>query len=308
MAAEVLKTFLDIQTAVINEVKEQITDAPVLLRVKRLINMVYRQKVASRQDWHWLQTTIDEVLEIALTTGTMSVTDGSTSITFSSAPAATQAGKLFSTNGFQEIYRISTHTGGAAGAVLEQEYNGPTAATASYKVWDDSIVMPAGTKEIIRVAHAFDSEEMIGEGFQKFRRHQHQHDKQESRPKFFHYNKTSRKLYMWPVLPDDQTLLNIDYKTQVTDLDLDADEPLMPEEDRDVLYYGTLMFAWRIFARNPEEAKENKILYFEKLAQMEGQLRESTEFPRIVTDPTYLANKRRSGRRFENWNPRGSKT
>ena len=69
MAAVILKTFLDIQTAVINEIKEQVTDTPVLTRVKRLINMVYRQKVAVKRDWPWLQTTIDDTLEIALTTG-----------------------------------------------------------------------------------------------------------------------------------------------------------------------------------------------------------------------------------------------
>lgn len=70
-----------------------------------------------------------------LTTGTVNVQNGSTAITFSSAPAASVANREIVITGFNEVYRIASHVAGAAAATLDSAYNGTTATAASYTVF-----------------------------------------------------------------------------------------------------------------------------------------------------------------------------
>ena len=69
------------------------------------------------------------------TTGTVLATQGSTSITFSSAPAASVANYQIVISGDAAIYRISAHTAGAAAATLDIAFAGATIAAGTYTLF-----------------------------------------------------------------------------------------------------------------------------------------------------------------------------
>ena len=87
--------------------------------------------------WWWLRADDQGVLTLnpVVDTDTVSVTNNSDAITFSSAPAASMEGRHFRTTDHADVFIISSHTAGAAGATLESVYTGSTDGTASYKVF-----------------------------------------------------------------------------------------------------------------------------------------------------------------------------
>lgn len=85
--------------------------------------------------WWWLRADDQGVLTLnpVVDTGTVLVTNNSTSITFSSAPTASQAGRHFKVNNHADVFIISSHTASTTGATLESVYTGTTNATASFR-------------------------------------------------------------------------------------------------------------------------------------------------------------------------------
>ena len=88
------------------------------------------------QNWWWLRKSTPGILtlEAVATAGTVAVTQRSTTITFSSPPAASVAGRYFQTGTWADVFRIASHTAASATAVLDAEYTGITAAALGYKV------------------------------------------------------------------------------------------------------------------------------------------------------------------------------
>ena len=86
--------------------------------------------------WWWLrkddQGTL--ILNPVIDTGTVSVTNNSASVTFSSAPTPSVAGRHFKVNDHADVFIITAHTAGQTGATLESVYTGDTNASASYRV------------------------------------------------------------------------------------------------------------------------------------------------------------------------------
>jgi hypothetical protein len=87
-----------------------------------------------REDWWWLRKSPPGVLTLVAqtTTGTVNVANNSTSLTFSSAPAASVAGYFFRVTGDADVFRVSAHTGGQTGATLDSVYTGTTNTAATY--------------------------------------------------------------------------------------------------------------------------------------------------------------------------------
>lgn len=108
-----------------------------------------------------------------------------------------------------------------------------------------------------------------------------------------------RELNYYPALNQTPVVLHLDYQKNVAPLDADADEPLVPLDDRIVLLYGALNRAWRR-ERNTEEANTNLQLYRDTLARMAGHIQDSLDKPIIKPSRTYLGEKRSSfrSRRF----------
>lgn len=105
-----------------------------------------------------------------------------------------------------------------------------------------------------------------------------------------------RELHFYPSIARTKCLLHIDFSKETPPLENDADEPVIPVDDRVVLLYGALQRAWTR-ERNPEEAAKNYGLYQQKLARMAGQLQDSLDKAMIRPSRLYLGAKRSSMRR-----------
>jgi hypothetical protein len=101
-----------------------------------------------------------------------------------------------------------------------------------------------------------------------------------------------RELLVYPAIFNKKISLQVDYIKEVLPLENDEDEPLIPIEDRQVLYYGALMIAQRTIGKDPEEASVNAQLYERKLSKMQGKLDDSTDKPVLRPSRGYLGAKR----------------
>jgi len=305
MAQQVVD-FSDIYTMVMNELQLDVNSTTYLNRVKRIINSVYIQEVVPFKRWKWLSGETSVVHSAYLSTGTVSVTNGSTTATLSAAPATSKATYLFSVDGSDEIYTISAHTAATTTLTLDAAFTGTTNATANYKIWTDNIILPTDCRETVEVWHDHRRFNLDPLGLQEFRRRVNANAKVDERPYFYtpydYVDPSSgtgetesdryRVLKIYPSLSTEDTVLHIDYIKEVSALNADADEPVLPLEDRIVLVYGALAIAWSSVVRNPEETARNAALYDRKLTRMAGQVDESRDYPQLTISNDYIAKKR----------------
>lgn len=312
MAAYKLTDFSDIYTAVIEELKVQSSDTTTLNRIKRMINMMYLDEVIPAARWWWLygHTTITHNEYYGA--GTVSVTPLSTTVTLSTAPTSSYGASgsflnyFFSVDGKNEIYRITAHTALSTTVTIDRPFNTELNTAANYKIWTDSVALPTDLRETVDVWHDHNRDKMMARGLQEFRQVVAQDPKAESRPQ--HYATADffdpstgdgetesdryRQLKVYPSISQYKTIIKVDYMKEAAALDVAGDEPLMPVEDRIVLFYGALSLAWGSIGRNPEEAQRNRQLFDAKLARMMGKIQDSMDKPRVEPESRYILAKR----------------
>lgn len=305
MAAIKLLDYSDLYSAVLEQLKIPASDTTTLARIKRDINMVYVNEVAPASRWPWLTKRKDITHSQYYSTGTADVSQSSTTVVISSAVAASKTGYFFAVDGYSEIYKISAHTATSDTLTLETAYTGPDNATASYKIWTNEIALPTDCRETVDMRHDWHSRPMIPRGMQKFDELASPNWRCEGRPTYYSTDdfkdpstgdaETESDRYriarIHPAVMDEDTTLHVTYTQEVDALDTDADEPLMPIEDRIVLVYGALKQAW-IRERNESVASINAQLFTQKLAEMKGRYEDSTDHPRIEMDDNYALTKR----------------
>lgn len=101
-----------------------------LTSLKRWINLA-QQDVCSYQNWPFMlyheiiQTTPD------ITTGTIAINSASTSLTFSSAPAASVANYFIKFEGESDWYKVTAHTAASTSSTITPAYGGSSNLTTS---------------------------------------------------------------------------------------------------------------------------------------------------------------------------------
>ncbi len=295
MAAIQLVDFEDIYTAIQELLKIQSTDTVTLARIKRDINIAYGDIVA-RKNWWWNRSITQIQTKANYTTGTLTVTEGSVNITFSSAPAISVANYKIKINGFPEIYTIATHTGASTSAALSVAFLGESSTTATFKVWKDFIELPTDCKETFIVQHQHNTQPMLPLGLADFRRLVSVNPDRAGTPIYYttdDFNSSSqRRLRFFPSNNTSAITVDIDYIMNLEALDAAGDEPIMPIEDRDVLFYMAASHAWTR-ERNEAEAERYRQMGEKKLAEMASRIQDSMETPQLVPGRSYLAQKRR---------------
>lgn len=311
MAIYGLTNFDDIVNAVLEELKIPDSDATEVNRIKRDINMCYVNQVAPAKRWTWLSGFVSKNVPVFYADGTVAVTPGSNTITFSVAPATSKTGFLFAVDQFSEIYTIEAHTAGATTATLTAVYNGALSSALTFKVWTDVVGLPTDCRETIEVYHDYHGEPMRPLGLQDMRRKISVNPRYDGRPAYYstydYFDPSAgdaetesdryRLMRIYPSVSALPTTIHIDYTKEVTALELDGDEPLMPMEDRIVLVYGALARAWKRLG-DPQSAAQSQADYDNKLASMMGRVEDSQDKPQFTPDSTYLSKKRGNGSRL----------
>lgn len=299
MAAIQLVDFEDIYSAVMELLKIQSSDTTTLARIKRDINTVYAD-VIGRKNWWWNRSLTTLQTSAKITTGTVSVTEGSTTLTFSSAPAASVTGWRIKLGSKNEVFTISSHSGGSTSATLNVAWNYDNASGQTYTLYKDFISLPTDCKETFLVEHQLYAGAMDATDLMKFRRIVAQAPTREGPPIVYTTDdfdsSDQRKLRFWPAVNPNPVNLNVDYIMNFTALDLDGDEPIIPLSDRNVLFYGAV---WLAKDRTTDMEGANKYLqlYEKKLSDMAANLEDSFSGPVLKVSRGYLATKRRARRR-----------
>lgn len=144
--------FSEIRTDVIDRLGESISDTAgdFYATVGRQIDRAYHD-LCNYHPWLFLRAEPPGVVRTVapITAGTLAVTNGSTTITFSSAPAASVATLELIVTGWNEVYRIASHTAGATTATLDSAFNGTTNAAASYTVFQREYNLATNARHLI---------------------------------------------------------------------------------------------------------------------------------------------------------------
>ncbi len=297
MSADALVTFEDILNAIIRRVKIQATDGETIQRIKQDINIIYINEVVpfKPRAWHWLQkfqnvTTTERIID-----GEVTVTKNSTTITFSEAPAISVADYYIKLAGYPEVIKITAHTAASTTATLEDAWPLATTSDSGYQMWKDSVSLNSDCKEVIQVTHSRKQTPMDAVNPAKFWEMRQRNPETQGWPSLYSsqdYDASGNVVLKWfPANYDNQVLLKVMYAKEVEKLDLDDDEPLMPIEDRIVLFYGALSMAWER-ERNESESAKAWNLFQTKLAHMAGKAGNAPQVTEMTTDPDYLTRTR----------------
>lgn len=304
-----LVDFKDIYAAVIEAIKIPSSDGVTLARIKRDINTIYLNEVIpfKPRAWWWLEKKEDVATYAKITTGTIATTNGSTTITFSSAPAVSVTGYYLKLAGFPDIVKIAAHTAAQVTATLEYPWVNVTGVTQAFKLWRDFAPLSLTMKEVTIVTTDHRSTPIDALSNPKFIEMRARQPEIEGLPVYYNtgdFDANGARIVRWyPACRDIKLYLHVSGVQEALALSADADEPLMPVEDRVVLYYGALSLAWSR-ERNPSESQRCWGLFMNKLAQMAGKSGDAPQLTEMTVDADYLQRKRykrytKHGRRFE---------
>lgn len=155
----VYSTGQDIVNGVLRRVGESTSftndNTAILNFINKIRKRLYRGQsvldVNTRHDWLFLRSQYPGalILDIAYETGTIEVTNGSDTATFSSSPAASQANKWLKIDERPELYRISAHTGGTDSATLDSNYADESGSGLGYKALQFDYTLAATIARIL---------------------------------------------------------------------------------------------------------------------------------------------------------------
>ena len=120
---------------------ESLTGSAWNSKVIDYLNRVYRTLASGANeflpefvdDWWWMKAQGTLILEPAYTTGTITVTNGSQEITFTSPPSLDMTGRRLRVIGHPELFIILSHTADSPTATLDYPYTGDTNASAAFE-------------------------------------------------------------------------------------------------------------------------------------------------------------------------------
>lgn len=309
MSTVTLVDFSDIYTAVCEELKVQLTDGTTVARIKRDVNMIYLSHVIpfKPRAWWWLQKEQD-IQTHAKVTGTVTIADNSTTITFSSAPSVSLTDYKFKVDGFEEVIDITAHTAATTTATIRSAWRRGAVTANAYTAWKDIIALDSDMKEVIMVSHEKMSEPVASVSSTKFKEFYSRLPSLNGFPKIYTTGdfdgSGNRTLRWYPACDTTRHTLHVLGVQEAPRLSADADEPLMPIEDRIVLFYGACSRAWAR-ERNESESGKNWQLFQSKLTQMAAKSEDAPKATEMSVDADWLVNKRyrrlSRGSRYGKW-------
>lgn len=229
----------------------------------RYMNNLYRDIVSGAtvfdvdvgEPWPWAraQTPGTFTLVVPYETGTVSLTNGSASGTFSSAPGASLGSfvdRFLKVLGHNEYYRIISHTAGSASFTLDANYLGTTGTTLTFKC--HKLIFDLGTN-ILRLVEPFriydfadyreDDPLIFGIELNRFRTEFPVARLQSGIPERFavlYQSDSSFKVQVSRSVQINSIKVDFDYIPVPSDIiESTSSIPIIPRDKRVVLEYGT---------------------------------------------------------------------
>ncbi len=211
-------------------------------KLKAWVNNRYKI-LSAKRSWNWLvkdsivQTTPD------VTTGTVTATNGSTSLTFSSAIVPTDVqGYFIQLQDTTDWYELSS-TSSTTTAEMDVPFLGITSSTLTFTLRKFYYLLPADTGKILDVSQhriwntalKFISARILDQ-YLAYRQ-------QSNRPRYYTIiGINSNRQYKMELFPYPNTAMNLNVRRYqvVTDMSADTDVPVIPEAYHEILVWDVL--------------------------------------------------------------------
>jgi hypothetical protein len=300
--------FADISTRVMNNLRLPVTNLTEQTKVNALINEVYRD-LWLKHDWWFLVKFKAINTSPVISSGTVDVTQNSTTITFSTAPQQYSANVSIlnyvltipaQANDPSAVYRIAAHTSGATTATLDTAYTDVTATGLAFNVYQDKYALPVDCGKVLGVTRYGEYHPMQRIGVEVMQQMK-QADVTENRPQMYTVYDfvtsgdptTQRWLWIHPY-PDKPYRMDVYYKQQLNTEASCTDEVMVPDEYRQLLIYGTLARGYPIFHKDLERGKFFQALFNDLLALAVAQHKEyASDKSAVIPQDGYRRGQRR---------------
>ena len=293
-----LRTFKNIQDAIISRAKLDGNKTEVRNRVKEHINTYY-QHLGFKRAYNWSGDSRTLTLKEKYDTGTITVTNANTTITGAST-AWTEFDHLFckikigSDSNPYKIIRVASTTS----AVIDHPYTGDTEAGVSYSMYRDELGLYPDLQNIrtLRIPGSMRPLNPIGPD--EMDQYRFVSPFRSGNPQYYTINglnvytsKTwadfllstdfweddyfdkpkNKNLIIWPGIVASDTIAHIRYTKILPPLNSDDEEPLVPYENRRVLVIGPLVEHY-MYARDSQMKHEWEKEYKQLLKEMEADV------------------------------------
>ena len=299
-------TYTDIQTRVMNRLRIPTTNTTQATIVQGIINDVYRE-IYSMADWWWLEkrqvlTTVNDY-----STGTISVTNGNTAATLSTASASSLAGRVLlitgDTGDAGAVYRITAHTAATTAVTFDAVFTGTTATAAAFNVYQDTYDLAADTGKVLRIKRYGYPLPMVGLGPNEMASLKTS-DTTVGKPQWWTTqdfdttgDPTTVKQFIVHPYPDATYRLEVPYKQTLNTEVSGTTRFLIPDDYIDILVYGALGIGFPVLVSNDARGKEFDGRYQGLLTKMiVDQLGRAHDSPQIVVEDQYRRFYTRGGR------------
>jgi len=272
-------TFLELRQRVgeLSGLDETQTDTDT--RIKEWINQAY-QEVSSFYEWPWLikEDIIQTVAEI--TTGTVSVTNGSTAIVFSSAPTISVQSQFdFQVDSDQEWYNIASHTAASVNATLNVPYLKTTDGTATYKLRKVRYSLPTDFDRV-QFMRQTEDKVLLAELRKRDLFHLIPDPQATNQPRFYYFDgldsNKNWQVGLYPISPSATNVI-LSYFKEITELSDNDDKPDIPDKFHNVLVFGALALYGYSFIDDSRirEARQSFVKILDEMRKTAGPGKDS---------------------------------
>lgn len=233
--------FSVIQTRVANETGLSTTDDATT--IKAWINAAYKH-VLGLFNWPWLlkNATVQTVADI--TTGTVTINAGSTSLTFSSGPAVSVANQyMIKFSVTDDWYLISSHTAASTSATLSVPLVGSTNISAgSYTLRKVLYSLPSDLDRVVDIRQAITKQKLGAVDIRTFDGYLPDPSSTGDPLYYAMCGMDTNKYWQVTLYPIPTAIENLQVRYLQTPADMsgDTDTPLLPEKFHDILVFGAL--------------------------------------------------------------------
>ncbi len=270
--------------------------------------------IATERDWSWRKFDRDYLFKLPTTTGTVAVTNLSRAVVFTGLTIDnTYVGKSFKVTGDNVLYRIVGFDIGTNTLYLSSNFAGVTNATATYKIYHYEFPAPPDCDEIVQMYYDFPLTGYAGgvrqidpQDVLSFNRALAGNVDYAGPPVIFNRDgkisaetlppldemildydflggdpfDTVDKIRLFPIEPDANRVIHINYSMHVEDMANDSDEPLIPIDDRWVLVHFALADWFRVRGQVQSADRELSIAT-NRLKKMQAEFKKTDPKPKL---------------------------
>lgn len=210
-------------------------------KLKAWVNDRYKV-LAGKAQWNWLISDFIIQTVADITTGTVAVTEGSATITFSSAPTDSVEDYEIQFEDTDDWYKIDTHTAASTSATLTTDFIGTTDSAADYILRKVYYALPSTTGKILNIRQSRTKATLRYVPVRQLDRMIPDRTRTGTPEWYTISGLNTDRTYRMELYPVPSEAMNLNGRAYriITEMTDDSDIPLIPEEYHGILVWDVL--------------------------------------------------------------------